>query len=65
MKSRLFIVPGVGRYSNEVMNGYRYSGYNLVKDVNDLNLSIHIPIKLDINSNFPQLERLVWWWKKN
>lgn len=185
MNSRLFIAPGIGRYSKEVMNGYRYSGYNLVKEVNDLkpskvidvgcgenlfkgmidnlygfdkeyypeidkqisiedidielesidvalclgslqytskidqeyqlakvvswikpggyiimrnqpfidyvghnekylhktnnrilysdfykrtnqfNLSIHLPIKLDINSNFPQLERLVWWWRKN
>lgn len=185
MKPQLFIVPGIGRYSKEVMSGYNYSGFNLVKDVNDLNptkvidvgcgenlfkglinnlygfdknyysyadtqasiedidielesvdvalclgslqytsiteqeyqldrvvswvkkggyiivrnqpfvdyighnekylhktdnrmyyadfykrthqfnLSIHNPIKLDINSNFPQLERLVWWWKKN
>lgn len=183
--TNLNIVPGIGRYSKEVMSGYSYSGYNLVKDVNDLsptkvvdvgcgenlfkglinnlygfdrdyypkvdrqaniedieieldsvdvalclgslqysprdyqerqlekvlswvkpggyiimrnqpfvdyighnekylrksntrmyyadfykrtqqfNLSIHIPIKLDINSNFPQLERLVWWWRKN
>lgn len=185
MKPNLFIVPGIGRYSKEVMSGYQYSGYNLINEVNDLNpskvidvgcgenlfkglinnlygfdkeyyptadtqssiedidielesvdvalclgslqytsrveqerqlgkvvswvkkggyiivrnqpfvdyvghnekylhktdnrmyyadfykrthqfnLSIYNPIKLDINSNFPQLERLVWWWKKN
>jgi hypothetical protein len=35
------------------------------KRTQQFNLSIHIPIKLDINSNFPQLERLVWWWRKN
>ena len=29
-----------------------------------LNLTLHKPIRLDINSNFPQIERLVWWWKK-
>ena len=29
-----------------------------------LNLSIHNPIVLDINRNFPTVERLVWWWKK-
>jgi hypothetical protein len=29
-----------------------------------LNLTVYKEIKLDINRNFPELERLVWWWQK-
>ena len=30
-----------------------------------LNLSVYKSIELEINSAYPQIERLSWWWKKN
>ena len=43
---------------------HRLSYKTFYEWTNKLNLSVCKPIVLDINKNFPTVERLVWWWKK-